>query len=393
MSSTRRSFLKATSLSTLAIPTLGLGYDVFATDRNDDTSPNLINFISDGLFFSPERYIAKLQRIQEEQAIEADFYHNGGATKALEERFAQITGKEKAIFLPTGTMANQLAIKLLNGENTKVLVPENSHIFRDEADAAQAVHGKRLIPVGKGKAYFTKADLEETIAYYNKGEVFKSGLGTITVEHPIRRADGVAVPLEELQAISGFCREQGYHLHLDGARIHIASAYTGISIADYAALFDTVYISLYKYLNGAFGAMLCGDAELIDKISHQIKILGGTTFHTWTSTAMALHYLDGIETRWQEVVTKAGQLVKGLNEFSGISIAPIGQGTNIYKMQLERGIDGSKLSNILFNEHHILLRRADANGIRKLIVNESLLEREIGEVLVAWKTALNQAKS
>ena len=137
MSSTRRSFLKATSLSTFAIPAFALGHESFRV-KQESESPSQLNFISDGLFFSPERYIAKLQQIHDSQSITRDFYHNGGVTKALEQKFAQITGKEKAIFLPSGTMANQLAIKLLNGEDTKAIVPENSHIFRDEADAAQS---------------------------------------------------------------------------------------------------------------------------------------------------------------------------------------------------------------------------------------------------------------
>lgn len=387
MPSSRRSFLKATSLSTLAIPALTLGHKSLAVKEDSDSSTQL-NFISDGLFFSPERYITKLQEIHESQSINQDFYHNGGATKALEQKFVEITGKEKAIFLPTGTMANQLAIKLLNGENTKAIVPENSHIFRDEADAAQAVHGKRLIPVGKGKAYFTEADLRETIAYYNNGEVFKSGLGTISVEHPIRRADGVAIPMEELEAISDFCKKQGYRSHLDGARIHIASAYTGIPISDYAALFDTVYISLYKYLNGAFGAILCGDAELIEKVSHQIKIYGGTTFQTWTSTAMALHYLEGIEERWRKVVSKASQLVKALNDIPGLAIEPIKQGTNIYTYRLDNTINPQKLGRTLYNDHQILTRSVNKDGQGKLLVNESLLGWEIEEIMSAWKSAV-----
>ncbi len=115
-------------------------------------------------------------------------------------------------------MANQLAIKLLNGNNTKVIVPDNSHVFRDEADAAQSVHKLRLIPLGKNKAYFNLNDVKNAIKYLDENEVFKSGLGTVMIENPIRRADGTIIPLKTIVEITEYCREQGYKLHLDGAR-------------------------------------------------------------------------------------------------------------------------------------------------------------------------------
>jgi threonine aldolase len=257
-----------------------------------------VNFIYDGLALSPNEYLNKLQEINKSNPIEPDFYGEGGATKLLEEEFAKLTGKEKAIYLPTGTMANQLAIKLLNENNTKVIVPENAHIYRDEADAAQSVHNKRLIPAGQGKAYFDLADLKSTIEYTNNNEVFNSGLGTVVIENPVRRADGAFVPIETIKEISKYCKENNYKIHLDGARIHLASAFNNISLSEYASYFDTVYISLYKYLNATGGAILCGDAKIIDKISHQIKILVGTVFQSWNITSIALHYLNGISERW-----------------------------------------------------------------------------------------------
>jgi len=356
------------------------------------TKKTPVNFLYDGLGFSPSTYLNKLQEINKAKGIERDIYGNGGDTKALEEAFSKITGKEKAIYLPTGTMANQLAIKLLNGNNTKILVPENSHIFRDEADAAQSVHNKRLIPIGKNQAYFSLKDVENAIEYLEENEVFKSGLGTIVIENPVRRADGKAIPIEEIKAISDYCKQQGYRLHLDGARLHIANAYTNVSISEYAAYFDTVYISLYKYLNATGGAILCGEAAIIDQIEHQIKIYGGTVFQNWGHTAMALHYLEGIEERWQQVVISAGKLMKALNKLNGINVSSLPNGTNIYDLKLAETIDLKTLASFLSKEHNIWLGRANEAGIVKLTVNESLLNRDIQEIIAAWKKGVQQAK-
>lgn len=392
----RREFLKKCGLTTvpllLAPVTLNAMSSKKTMAKKQAKKISPVNFIYDGLAFSPDEYLHKLQDINELKSIEPDFYGDGGSTTLLEEEFAKITGKEKAIYLPTGTMANQLAMKLLNENNTKVIVPENSHIYRDEADAAQSVHSKRLIPVGKGKPHYELADLKEAIAYTDENEVFRSGLGTVVIENPVRRADGIFVPIETIKEISAFCKANNYKMHLDGARIHLAAAYSNTSISEYASYFDTVYISLYKYLNAAGGAILCGDAKIIDQISHQIKILGGTVFQSWTNTSIALHYLNGISERWPELITKAQKLIAELNNMDGVNITNLKNGTNIYDMTLSPDISLKKLAIYLYNEHNIWIGRANEKGIVKFTINESLLTRDFKELLSAWKKGLELAR-
>ncbi len=390
----RRNFLKKCSLAALplGVSTMAHGALPSLTKNNIKESSKTINFIYDGLAFLPEDYLQILGEIHDGSPIQPDYYGNGGSTKNLEETFAKLTGKDKAIYLPTGTMANQLAVKLLNGHNAKVIVPENSHVFRDEADAAQSVHSKRLIPVGKGKAYFDVNDLTATIDYTNKNEVFKSGLGTVVIENPVRRAQGTAIPLESIKSISSYCRENGYKLHLDGARLHIASAFTGISLAEYASYFDTVYISLYKYLNAAGGAMLCGDAELIDQIPHQIKIYGGSVFQSWLNTSVALHYLNGIEERWAEVVRKSKLLMDVLNKIPEVEIIPVSNGTNIYNFSLLPKINSSLLAEKLNKDHNIWIGQADGAGNLRFAVNESILSQDLAETIGAFKSTIQYAK-
>lgn len=391
----RRDFLKKCGLSSLpfllpAASLKALSYEETNTiTPNKNTSP--VNFIYDGLALSPQEYLEKLQAVNTSQAIEPDFYGQGGATKALEEEFAKLTGKEKAIYLPTGTMANQLAIKLLNEGNTKAMVPENSHVYRDEADAAQSVHGKRLIPIGKGKPHPELSDLKNTVDYLTNKEVFYNGLGTVVIENPVRRSDGTVVPIETIEEISNYCKQQGYKMHLDGARIHLAMAYTGVSLSTYASYFDTVYISLYKYLNANGGAILCGDAKLIDQVSHQIKILGGTVFQNWNNTAIALHYLNGITTRWDKLVKAATVLISEVNSINGVKITAIKNGTNIYQLELDSNISLKELAIFLYKEHNIWVGRADEKGMVKFTINESLQTRSITEIVDAFKVGIQHA--
>ncbi len=179
----------------------------------------IIKFLYDGEIFEPADYFKLLQQAYATAAIERDRYGVGGVIEALEKKFAEITGKEKAIYMPSGTMANQLAIAVLSGENSKVFVQETSHLYRDEADAAQSVFQKRLMPLAKGETFFTARQLQDAIETMANEEVFKTGIGAVSIEYPVRRTDGRMVPVEEIRKISAYCRSNNIKLHLDGARI------------------------------------------------------------------------------------------------------------------------------------------------------------------------------
>lgn len=387
MSFNRRAFLRSSGLS--ALPLLAPALPAFATTNKIPLPPSEknINFIFDGDFPEAPAYIQTLQEINAKQPIKSDTYGTGGVVQALEEKFAAITGKQKGMFMPTGTMANQLAIHVLSGENTKVFVQETSHVYRDEADAAQSVFNKRLIPLAKGQAGFTQEELQKEVEYHDRGEVFKSGIGVVSIENPVRRADGAYIPIEELRKISEYCRKQGYKLHLDGARLHLASAWSGVSIAEYASLFDTVYISLYKYLGAGAGAMLCGEKTVIDKMVHQVKIHGGTMFTNWTNAAIALHNLQDIDSRLQEARKRGVELIGMLNKLPQMKITPIPNGTHLYMIQYAKDVDVVKAGTKLAKEHNISIGRPNASGLARFAINYTILYQDLGKTFAAFKSS------
>jgi len=384
----RRNFLQLSGAGLL--PLLASSLPAFAADRQ--TISQAVNFAADGPEYTPDAYLKKLQQISGTNPIHADVYGQGGVVKALEEKIAQLTGKEAAVLVPTGTMANQMALHLLSGERTKVYLPETSHIFRDEADAAQSVYGKRLIPLAQGEPCFTLAQLQAAIAYDDANEVFKSGIGAVAIENPVRRCDGRQIPLEELQNISAFCRQNQYPLHLDGARLFLAAAASGHSIADYAQLFDTVYLSLYKYMGAGGGAILAGPKELIAKMPHLIKIHGGTIYNNWANAAMALAHLDGLGERLQKTLAKAKELFSEINRIPGCTITSLPGGTNIYHLKLAKIYNGRRFSQYL-REKQILIRNPDTQGIIRLQANESLLPADSDQLLQLFTAAMGAAKT
>lgn len=389
MTVNRRAFLRSSGLS--ALPLLAPALPAFAGGGNVPSPPaeRAINFLYEGDFPEPAVYLQKLQEINAAQAIKSDYYGEEGAVQALEEKFAAITGKEKAIFMPTGTMANQLAIHVLCGEHTKVFVQETSHVYRDEADAAQSVFSKRLIPLAKGKAGFTQEELQREVEYHGRAEAYQSAIGVVSIENPVRRVDISHIPMEELRKISAYCRKQGIKLHLDGARLHYASAYTGTSIAEYASLFDTVYFSLYKYLEAPAGAILCGDKAVIDKMPHLIKVHGGNMFNNWANAALALHNLQTIDTRLQEARKRGEELIAMLNKLPQMKITSVPNGTNFYVVQYANEVDVLKAATRLQNEHNILIGRGNAKKEGRFIINYTILYRDLGKTFAAFKSAFS----
>jgi threonine aldolase len=387
----RRSFLKAAGLA--GLPLL-LSNKVLAGTPPTHQEIGLpgINFVADCDLFSPREYAEKLLAICTNRQDTEDRYHEGGAVQDLERAMAELTGKEAAIFMPSGTMANQLAMKALSGDKPKIYVQETSHVYRDEADAAQAVHNRRLIALAAGKPYFTLQELKEAHHHHSTGEYMSAAVGAVSIEVPVRRGGNQNVPLKDLKEISDWCRTEGWPLHLDGARLHIASAWTGVPVKDYAALFDTVYISLYKYLGAAGGAVLCGPASIITPLHRQVKIHGGNMLHAWPYAAMALQNLEGIEGRLQEVKKRADELVALFNKSQKIGFKQKPGATNVYNLGIPLGTDVQKFKKILFDEENMVLGSVDDRGYIACTLNESILKRPAAEIAEVMLKAVKVAK-
>jgi threonine aldolase len=381
----RRSFLQLSGAAAVA-PFTPTRTSTPRASRPEDPE---VSFAGDGLPLSPRDYAQLLARLAAADPQIEDVYGSGGAVKRLEAAFAQLTGKERAVFVPTGTLANQLAIAVLARDKTKVFVQEQSHIYRDEADAAQSVFGKRLMPLVPDRCTFTLEDLKAAIDDYHHREVFESGIGALAIENPVRRRNGEVFDFGEMKRVTAYAKEQGIGTHLDGARLFLASAYSGVSVRDYAALFDTVYISLYKYFGAGAGAVLCGSAELMATIPHLIKVHGGTMLWNWHNAAVALHNLDGFVERYQRAKVRADELFAALNQIDGIHIEPLPHGSNIFQLKLT-GIDGKKFAGKL-REQHIRMR-PPANGADTvpIMVNESVLATSNDRLVAAFKQAVGK---
>jgi len=348
-----------------------------------------VHFRSDGLALSPAEYARLLFQLAEERGIAADEFSREGVVVELEQRMAALLGKEMALFLPSGTLANHLALRLLATRGRRVLVQRESHIYNDTGDCTQELSGLTLIPLAPQRATFTLAEVEGEIARLAEARV-STPVGVISIESPVRRLQGEVFDFAEMQRVAAFAREQRISLHLDGARIFLASAYTGVTPASYAAMFDTVYVSLYKYFNAAAGAVLAGPRALIDNLYHQRRMFGGSLRQAWPNAAVALHYLDGFGERFQRAAGAAETLFEALRERPDCEILRPPSATNVTTLRV-MGRNAESLPERLHGRG-IALRPARCVSAEEaefeLFTNETILRRPVAEIIEEFFKAL-----
>lgn len=296
---------------------------------------------------------------------------------------AALLGKERAIFLPTGTLANHLAVRVLAGETRKALVQAESHLYRDEGDCAQLLSGLNLVPLGPGRTTLTVAEVAKAIDEA-AGPPYPAPVGAISIESPVRRTNGQAFDFEEMKKVCAYARAKQVGTHLDGARMFLASAYTGISPAQYAALFDTVYVSMYKYFNAPFGAILCGPSSLITKVETLRHQFGSAIYQGWESAAVALHYLDGFGERYQTAVHNGEKLLQKSGKFH---IDRVPSGSNIAKLRLASGDALDQLRDRLADSAIRIGAPKGANEVN-LQINETINRRTAEEIARAFVAAV-----
>lgn len=257
-----------------------------------------VNMTSDGVALSPREYAELLVELSQSGQLEADSYGAGGSVASLERAMADELGKQAAVVMPTGTLANLLAVEYLAGRSPKVAVQAHSHIYNDCGDCAPRLAGLQLLPLGD-TATFGAGELRRELDRAADGKVL-APIGAVSVETPVRRLDGEMFEESALQSVIELARDAGLGLHLDGARLPVVAAYTGRDMADFAAAFDTVYVSLYKCFNSLSGGILAGDEEVIGRLRHWRRRNGGGMAQLWPIAAVAHRFLPGVVERLTE---------------------------------------------------------------------------------------------
>ncbi|HVJ39400.1 MAG TPA: beta-eliminating lyase-related protein [Stenotrophomonas sp.] len=377
----RRSFL-ATGRLAAALPLLGSASVAVAAHAAPASS--VVNFLSDGLGLSPAEYTTQLAQVAAATDFEPDTYSLGGSIEQIEQAFARRLGKPAALFLPTGTLANHLAVRALAGGKGRVLVQAESHLYNDSGDCATVLSALNLVPVPADNARLPLDAVRAEVERAAQGRV-PMKIGAISLESPVRRLGHRHVPWTDVRALCDYARGEGIGLHLDGARLFNLPQHTGHSVREYTALFDTVYVSLWKHFNAASGAILAGEAALIEPLRAQRRMFGSGLPHAWPLVGPAQRYLQDYEQQYARAWQAAEQVFAALQADGRLRVQRLPEGTSSVALTLPDRADAQAWA-----------ARASASGVRvaapppggnsMLQVNATLLRRppqEVANILLA----------
>ncbi|GAA4351321.1 threonine aldolase family protein [Angustibacter luteus] len=269
---------------------------------------------------TPREQLEALAASAEEPS--SDFYAAGGDVTALEVEVAGLLGKPAAAFVPSGTMAQQCALRVWSDRtgHRAVGVHALSHLVVHEEAALEELHGIRMRELADGPSPLVADDLAG----------HPGPLGALVVELPLRDAGYLLPSWDELVALTGAARERGIAVHLDGARLWESQPFYGRDLAEIAALADTVYVSFYKGLGAPAGAALAGPSDVVDEVRQWRHRHGGTLFSSMPYAVAARAGLRDRLGQFAELHRLAGERAAAIGALEGVRVTPDPPHTNAF---------------------------------------------------------------
>ena len=288
-----------------------------------------------------------------------DVFKEDPTVNELEHRLAKMFGKPKALCFPSGSMANQTALKLHTNPGEQVICDKYAHIYNYEGGGAAFNSGISCHLIDGERGMFTASQVKDAI---NPDAFYYSQTSLVEVENTTNKGGGACWDFEELNKIKAICTAHDLGYHLDGARLWNALAAKNETAAQYGELFDTISVCLSKGLGCPIGSVLIGDEDIMKNAIRIRKIFGGNMRQVGYLAAAGLYALDHHLERLSEDHKKAKEIGEVLHEMSIIAkVEPIE--TNIVIFELEPHVDESEFLQQL-SDHNIHIIGMGSNKLR-----------------------------
>ncbi len=265
-----------------------------------------------------------------------DVYGEDPTVNRLQEMAAELTGKEAALFVTSGTMGNQAAIAAATHPGDAVLVGEDAHILLYEGGAGAALWGVQVETLGSG-GFFSGAEVAAAI---HPVDVHYAPARMLAIENTHNQSGGRVFPLDQLKEAAAVARDHGLTVHLDGARIFNTAVASGTSVATWVEPVDSLIFSLSKGLGAPVGSVLCGSADFILRAHRARKQMGGGMRQSGIIAAAGLHALEHHVERLADDHSNAQRLAAGLRDL-GFKVDPFPE-TNIVIFEQARAEEFEK---------------------------------------------------
>lgn len=321
----------------------------------------------------------RMRRAMAEAAVGDDVYRDDPTVNALEEEAASMVGKEAALFTPTGTMGNQLAIMLQTGRGEEVLCDAGAHLRNIEAGAGSALSGVAFRSVDVPAGRIAPSDIDRAMEL--AGRLFPR-IGLMVWENTHNLSGGRVVPIDVMDAANRTARDHGLSIHLDGARVFNAAVASGLSPARLADGVDTVQFCFSKGLGAPVGSILCGPADLIAEGRYLRKRLGGGMRQAGVIAAPARLALGD----WKRLAADhrlAARLASGLADRHPGAVDPGVTETNMIKVEVGRLRGGWGPVRSRLREAAILFNAPFAGSLR-LVTHRDVDDADGDRLLAAF---------
>lgn len=300
----------------------------------------------------------EMRRAMAEAEVGDDVFDDDPTVHRLQETAAALMGKEAALFTPSGTMSNSIAMKVHTKPGDEVLMDGFAHSMLYEVGLPAVIanvmtrqfHSERGVP-----------DVEEIAGAIQEESLHGPGTALIILENTHNRAGGAIIPLEVMNAVRGLSNERGVPIHVDGARIFNASVASGIPAREYAACADSITFCLSKGLGCPVGSVLCGSREFIEKARRVRKMLGGGMRQAGILAAAGLYALEHNIDRLAEDHSNAKRLSSAIADAPGITPDPFEPPTNMVYFNTEKPAAGFAAA---LKEQGVLCNATGRNRIR-----------------------------
>ena len=294
-------------------------------------------------------------------AVGDDVFGEDPTVNALQEKAAQMLGKEAALFVASGTMANQLSIKAQTQPGDEVIIEAGAHAMNFEGGAGAVLSGVQFFGIPGNRGIFDAAQVEAAIRI---DDVHFPVSRLIVIENTHNRGGGTAFPLSKIRQIRELATRRGLRMHMDGARLWNACVATGTSPAEYAAPFDSVSVCLSKGLGCPVGSLVLGSKDFIKRVHRFRKMVGGGMRQAGFLAAAGIYALDHHIGRVEEDHRKALKLAHRLADIKNVLINPAEVETNILFFDVSRAERTAHEVAVALREKGILVHPTAKTRIR-----------------------------
>lgn len=319
----------------------------------------------------------EMRQAMMEAEVGDDVFGEDPTINRLQEMISELTGKEAALFVASGTQGNEVCISAHTEPGKEIIVGKESHIFNYECGGPSLLSGVQMYPVNDNNG---TVSLDQIKAAVRHVDVHYPQTNLICLENTHNRAGGVILPLENIKEISEFARSINLKIHLDGARLWNASVATGISLKEYCQYFDSVSLCFSKGLGAPVGSIVVGEKDFIHRVHYYRKVFGGGMRQAGILAAACIHSVENHFERLKEDHQRAKRFAEAISEIPAIKVDLETIQTNIVIFDVDKPGFVAEEFLITLQKNGVLMLEIDPNRIRA-VTHLDLIDEDLEKAI------------